>query len=70
MARPLAWQIATVTALKAETARVKTLTLALASWTLHRAGQHYDVRLTAPDGYQAQRAIRSRRRRSRSVRSI
>jgi len=56
MARPLAWQIATVTALKAETARVKTITLALASWTPHRAGQHYDVRLTAPDGYQAQRS--------------
>jgi ferredoxin-NADP reductase len=56
MARPLAWQIATVTAQKAETARVKTITLALASWTPHRAGQHYDVRLTAPDGYQAQRS--------------
>ena len=56
MARPLAWQIATVTALRAETARVKTITLALASWTPHRAGQHYDVRLTAPDGYQAQRS--------------
>jgi ferredoxin-NADP reductase len=56
MFRPLAWQIATVTALKAETARVKTITLALASWTPHRAGQHYDVRLTAPDGYQAQRS--------------
>ena len=56
MARPLAWQIATVTALKAETAGVKTITLALASWTPHRAGQHYDVRLTAPDGYQAQRS--------------
>jgi ferredoxin-NADP reductase len=56
MARPLAWQIATVTALKPETARVKTITFALASWTPHRAGQHYDVRLTAPDGYQAQRS--------------
>ena len=56
MARPLAWQIATVTALQAETAHVKTIRLALPAWTPHRAGQHYDVRLTAPDGYQAQRS--------------
>ena len=56
MAGPLAWQIATVTGLKSETARVKTITLALPAWTPHRAGQHYDVRLTAPDGYQAQRS--------------
>src|SRR5438874_2535556 len=56
MARPIAWQIATVTALKPETARVKTITLALPAWMPHRAGQHYDVRLTAPDGYQAQRS--------------
>ena len=56
MAGPLAWQIATVTALKPETARVKTITLALPAWMPHRAGQHYDVRLTAPDGYQAQRS--------------
>jgi ferredoxin-NADP reductase len=56
MARPLAWQIATVTAFKPETPRVKTITLALPAWMPHRAGQHYDVRLTAPDGYQAQRS--------------
>jgi ferredoxin-NADP reductase len=56
MARPLAWQIASVTALKSETPRVKTITLALPAWMPHRAGQHYDVRLTAPDGYQAQRS--------------
>src|SRR5437763_14326401 len=56
MAGPLAWQIATVTALKPETPRVKTITLALPAWMPHRAGQHYDVRLTAPDGYQAQRS--------------
>ena len=35
---------------------MKTLTLALPRWTPHRAGQHYDVRLVAPDGYQAQRS--------------
>jgi ferredoxin-NADP reductase len=56
MTGPLAWQIATVTALTPETARVKTITLALPAWMPHRAGQHYDVRLTAPDGYQAQRS--------------
>lgn len=56
MKRPLDWQIATVTAIKPETANVKTLTLALPQWLPHRAGQHYDVRLTAPDGYQAQRS--------------
>ena len=56
MLGPLAWQIATVTALRPETAHVKTITLALPAWTPHRAGQHYDVRLTAPDGYQAQRS--------------
>src|SRR6202030_572136 len=43
-------------AIKAETSRVKTFTLALPSWTAHRPGQHYDVRLTAPDGYQAERS--------------
>ncbi len=56
MKRPLEWQIATVKAIRLETPRVKTFTLALPAWTPHRAGQHYDVRLTAPDGYQAQRS--------------
>lgn len=52
----LHWQIATVTAIKAETPWVKTFTLALPDWMRHLAGQHYDLRLTAPDGYQAQRS--------------
>jgi ferredoxin-NADP reductase len=39
-----------------ETPRVKSLTLDLPSWSGHRAGQHVDVRLTAADGYQAQRS--------------
>src|SRR5512142_1694434 len=56
MKRLLEWQAATVTATRAENPSVKTLTLALPDWTRHRAGQHYDVRLTAPDGYQAQRS--------------
>ena len=53
---PLRWQVGTVTAVRPETSRVKTLTLSLPDWTPHRAGQHYDVRLTAPDGYQTQRS--------------
>lgn len=56
MARTLEWQIATVKAIKAENPKVKTFTLALPGWLPHRAGQHYDLRLTAPDGYQAQRS--------------
>ena len=39
-----------------ETARVKTIVLDLPEWPGHRAGQHVDVRLTAEDGYQAQRS--------------
>jgi ferredoxin-NADP reductase len=50
------WQIATVTALHNETARVKTVSLALPAWPGHRPGQHVDVRLTAADGYQAERS--------------
>jgi len=56
MKRALSWQIATVADVRPETAKVKTFTLELPDWTPHRAGQHYDVRLTAPDGYQAQRS--------------
>jgi ferredoxin-NADP reductase len=39
-----------------ETARVTSLVLDLPGWPGHRAGQHVDVRLTAEDGYQAQRS--------------
>ncbi|MEO8252175.1 MAG: ferredoxin reductase [Chloroflexota bacterium] len=56
MPEPLVWQIATVTGIRAETSEVSTFTLALPAWRPHRAGQHYDVRLTATDGYQAQRS--------------
>jgi ferredoxin-NADP reductase len=38
-----------------ETARVRTLVLDVPDWPGHRAGQHIDVRLTADDGYTAQR---------------
>jgi ferredoxin-NADP reductase len=40
----------------AETPRARTLVLDLPGWPGHRAGQHVDVRLTAEDGYQAQRS--------------
>jgi ferredoxin-NADP reductase len=56
MKRPLEWQIATVKTVKPETPDVKTLTLSLPDWTAHRPGQHYDIRLTAADGYSAQRS--------------
>jgi ferredoxin-NADP reductase len=39
-----------------ETERVRTLALDVESWTGHQAGQHLDVRLTAEDGYQAERS--------------
>jgi ferredoxin-NADP reductase len=39
-----------------ETPRVRTLVLEADGWTGHRAGQHVDVRLTAEDGYQAERS--------------
>ena len=56
MKRTLEWQVATVKAVRTETPEVKTLTLALPGWIRHRPGQHYDVRLTAEDGYSAQRS--------------
>src|SRR3989442_6255616 len=56
MKRTLEWQIAVVPAIKPETAEVRTLTLALPDWSAHRPGQHYDIRLTADDGYAAQRS--------------
>src|SRR5260370_7901910 len=52
----LNWQLGEVVATQAETARTKSITLALPTWMGHRAGQHVDVRLTAEDGYQAQRS--------------
>jgi len=52
----LNWQIASITNIKPETADVKTFTLKLPAWMRHRAGQHYDIRLTAEDGYQTQRS--------------
>jgi ferredoxin-NADP reductase len=53
---PGRWQVATVTAVKQETPRVKSFRFRLPMWMPHLPGQHYDVRLTAPDGYRAQRS--------------
>src|SRR6266480_2949514 len=52
----LSWQRGEVVATQAETARTKSITLTLPTWRGHRAGQHVDVRLTAADGYQAERS--------------
>jgi len=53
---PGRWQVATVTAIKTETPHVKSFRFSLPMWMPHLPGQHYDVRLTAPDGYQAERS--------------
>jgi ferredoxin-NADP reductase len=53
---PGEWQIATVTEVKQETPRVKSFRFDVPMWMEHLPGQHYDVRLTAPDGYRAQRS--------------
>ena len=52
----LTWKAADVVELVDETARAKSIVLDLDGWPGHRAGQHVDVRLTAEDGYQAQRS--------------
>src|SRR5437870_3217202 len=52
----IAWRLATVVDVVTETPRARTLELDVPGWPGHRAGQHLDVRLTAEDGYQAQRS--------------
>ena len=54
--RPITWRVATVREVVAESPRARTLVLDVPEWPGHRAGQHVDVRLTAEDGYQAQRS--------------
>ena len=53
---PLAWRLATVTNTIQETESARTIVLDVPGWPGHVAGQHVDVRLTAEDGYQAQRS--------------
>jgi ferredoxin-NADP reductase len=51
-----AWQPATVVSIREETPRVKTIQFAVDNWPGHVSGQHADVRLTAEDGYRAERS--------------
>ena len=50
------WRVGTVLDLRDETASARTITLAVRDWPGHVAGQHVDVRLTAPDGYSSARS--------------
>jgi len=52
----LSWTLADVVDLVDETPKVRSIVLDVPGWSGHRAGQHVDVRLTADDGYQAERA--------------
>jgi ferredoxin-NADP reductase len=53
---PIVWRLGTVREIVAETPRARTIVFDVPDWPGHRAGQHVDVRLTAEDGYQAQRS--------------
>jgi ferredoxin-NADP reductase len=53
---PGRWQVGTVTRVLQQTPRTKSFWISLPMWMPHLPGQHYDVRLTAPDGYHAQRS--------------
>jgi ferredoxin-NADP reductase len=53
---PLVWRMATVVELVDETAHARTLVLDVPAWPGHVAGQHLDIRLTAEDGYVAERS--------------
>jgi ferredoxin-NADP reductase len=53
---PLKWRVASLAELVDETPHARTLVLDVDGWEGHRAGQHVDVRLTAEDGYQAERS--------------
>jgi ferredoxin-NADP reductase len=52
----IVWRLAEVVEVVPETPRTKSLLLEVPEWEGHKAGQHVDVRLTAEDGYQAQRS--------------
>jgi ferredoxin-NADP reductase len=54
--RRLTWRLGLLTRRVEETPRVRTLVLAVLGWPGHQAGQHVDVRLTAPDGYRTERS--------------
>ncbi|HYN96924.1 MAG TPA: ferredoxin reductase [Pilimelia sp.] len=52
----LTWRVGRLAGVRDETATARTLVLDVPGWPGHLAGQHVDVRLTAPDGYSAQRS--------------
>jgi ferredoxin-NADP reductase len=54
--RRLTWQLATVTSVIRETPSVRTIEFDVPGWAGHQPGQHLDVRLTADDGYSAERS--------------
>jgi ferredoxin-NADP reductase len=54
--RRIPWRLGELIEVIPETPRTKSLILGVPGWEGHKAGQHVDVRLTAPDGYQAQRS--------------
>ena len=56
VSKPSAWQAARVVSIRTETRRVKTIQFDVSNWPGHLAGQHADVRLTAEDGYRAERS--------------
>jgi ferredoxin-NADP reductase len=53
---PLVWRVATVEDVLDETPRARTIVVDMPGWPGHVPGQHVDLRLTADDGYQAQRS--------------
>ena len=59
----MAWEPATVVTIRDETASAKTFRLRLSRPRAHLAGQHYIVRLSAPDGYSVARHLGPARRR-------
>jgi ferredoxin-NADP reductase len=56
MRRRVPWLAATVFAVRSETQAARTIVLDVPGWPGHSAGQHVDVKLTAPDGYSAERS--------------
>jgi ferredoxin-NADP reductase len=56
VSRRLTWRVATVAEVRDETPTARTLVLDVPEWPGHLPGQHVDVRLTAPDGYSAERS--------------
>jgi ferredoxin-NADP reductase len=53
---PIVWRVATAKGVVEENTRVRTIVLDVPGWSGHIAGQHVDIRLTAEDGYQAERS--------------